>query len=411
MKKAVFVFGGLFVFYCAICIYTLKNPLENDECRYLGYAHNLTKGYYAPQGTLMLWNGPGYPLVLYPLVKMGLPDWAGKCLNPIFLLAGVVFLYRLLRLYIDRSKAMLGAFLFGLYPPLLPDMIRLLTEPLTICLVCGFCYFSANGFRKKKATPLLLAGLFGGLLILTKVLFAHVLTGGLLLTAIWMVVKKKGELWRFALICGLSLLFCTPYLYYTWSLTGRHFYWSNAGGSLLYWISDPCKDHWGDWHNENETIPDPRYIAHKPLYEKLSKMDFVQQDDLFKQEAVKNLKAHPAKFLFNCFANAGRLWLSYPYTYKVPRPQSLFYMIPNAVLLGGLVFCIYPLLRAFSRIDDEIIFVLIIVMLYIGLSTVLPANARYLVPMVPLFVLLLSYTGWKLLDIRIREIDPQTMRD
>lgn len=402
MKKIKLLFLGLLLYYTIICLYTIKSPPENDECRYLDYARNLTKGFYAPKDTLVLWNGPGYPIVLYPFVKWGLPFWVGKCLNPFFLFGGVLFLYFLLRLYVNTGRAAMGALLFGLYPPLLPDMVKLLTEPLTIFLICGFCFFIVKSSRQKNNLSLLWAGLFGGFLILTKVVFAYVVAAGLLGSLLWAVVYDK-HIWRFTAICGLSLVFCLPYLHYTWSLTHRFFYWGNAGGSMLYWITDPCSDHLGDWHTGVLAKNDVRYILHKPFFETLDGMNFVQQDDLLKHEAIRNLKAYPIKYLYNCIANAGRLWLNYPYTYKEQRPHTLFYMVPNAILVGAVVFCLYPLVRAFRRIDREIILLILFAAMYLFLSTLLSSNARYLVPMVPILILVSIYTCFIVLDIRFRD--------
>lgn len=400
-KITISLFAGLFLYYSAICIYTLKTQPENDEWRYLGYANNLTKGFFAPKDTLMLWNGPGYPLVLYPFVKTGLPFWAGKCLNPFFLLGGCFFLYRLLRLYVGHNKALSGALLFGLYPPLLPDMVKLLTESFSIFLICGFCFFAVQYSRKKHILTLLHAGLFGGILILTKLAFAYVIMAGLFIAILWAVMRDK-EIWRLAAICGFSLLFCTPYLFYTWSLTHRFLYWGNAGGSLLYWITDPCPNHLGDWHSETVVFSDVRYASHKPLFENLKSLNYVQQDDLLKREALQSLKTYPKKFLYNCISNAGRLWLNYPFTYKEQRPHTLFYMVPNAILLGGLVFCIYPLTRALRQINKEIIALILFMVIYLTLVTILPSNPRYLVPVVPVLIFILFYTCFMVLEIRFK---------
>lgn len=52
-----------------------------------------------------------------------------------------------------------------------------------------------------------------------------------------------------SLVCGLALLICSPYLVYTYALTGKIFYWGNSGGLSLYWMSSPHPQEFGDWHN------------------------------------------------------------------------------------------------------------------------------------------------------------------
>src|SRR4051812_36700485 len=48
-------------------------PLHGDEPGYLSYAANLSHGYYSPANDVLLWWGPGYPIVLLPFVALGLP--------------------------------------------------------------------------------------------------------------------------------------------------------------------------------------------------------------------------------------------------------------------------------------------------------------------------------------------------
>ena len=68
MTKKVFVkLLPLFLLYYALFLLFAEDSLVyGDQSRYAMYAENLTKGFYAPADTLLLRNGPGYPLLLTP---------------------------------------------------------------------------------------------------------------------------------------------------------------------------------------------------------------------------------------------------------------------------------------------------------------------------------------------------------
>jgi hypothetical protein len=42
-----------------------------DECRYISFAENLLNGFYSPPSpNINLWSGPGFPIILMPLVSL-----------------------------------------------------------------------------------------------------------------------------------------------------------------------------------------------------------------------------------------------------------------------------------------------------------------------------------------------------
>src|SRR4030042_3798868 len=88
----------LFVLYCIIFSLSANGSLDyGDEPRYAMYAENLTKGFYAPTDTRLLWNGPGYPLLLSPFVIFKVPWIYAKMLNPAFIFLAVCFFYTTIR--------------------------------------------------------------------------------------------------------------------------------------------------------------------------------------------------------------------------------------------------------------------------------------------------------------------------
>ncbi|MBN1796194.1 MAG: hypothetical protein JW804_05930 [Sedimentisphaerales bacterium] len=390
----------LLAFYLVVCIVIADNSLDYDQSRYAMYSENLTKGFYIPADTLYLWNGPGYPIVLMPFAAAKIPYIYAKYLNPFFLFAGVIFFYLLLREYTIRNKAMFGAYLLGLYPPFLPELPMLLTESLCVMLVSGFAFFVVKFYKRGKLRFFITAGIFGAYLILTKVMFAYVIALTMLLSFAFCLWKL--QYLKTALICLLSLLFCTPYLAYTYSLTGRFFCWANSGGYVLYWMSNPHPEEWGDYRPWTMIGKDERVSHHVPLYEKLKELNYVEQDDLLKQQALKNIREHPLKYLSNLVSNFGRMWFDYPFSYKYQRPQTLLYMFSNSFLFVCLVLCSYPLFRKTKELPVEIISISYFGIIFIGLSLFVYTNCRYLVPIVPILTVLIFYTFFEVLDVKFK---------
>lgn len=162
-SKKIFLLLPLLILYTSICLIMSDNSLRNDEIRYADYARNLTHGFYAPSDTLMLWNGPGYPILLMPFAKAGIGFIYPKYLNAFFLFAGICFIYLLLSEYLSDTRAVLCAYLLGAYPPFLFQLPMLLTESLSVFLIGGFAFFVVRYYKssagKFLVMPLFLAGI------------------------------------------------------------------------------------------------------------------------------------------------------------------------------------------------------------------------------------------------------------
>ena len=78
-----------------------------------------------------------------------------------------------------------------------------------------------------------------------KVFFGYVLLSGLLLYLFLYKWQKKSDFKKTFLVFLFSLIFCLPYLSYTYFLTGKIFYWGNSGGIGLYAMSSPYEDELG----------------------------------------------------------------------------------------------------------------------------------------------------------------------
>ncbi|MBM4144523.1 MAG: hypothetical protein FJ225_13180 [Lentisphaerae bacterium] len=398
----------LLLLYLAIIAVFWRSELVDDEDRYVGYAKNLVEGHYV-KPRVKLWNGPGYPLVLAPFVATGIPVRCAVLFNAAFLFGAVVLMRAAAKRYMSDRGALALAYAAGLYAPFFPEMTSLLTEPLSVLLVSGFCYCAGRALRGEGAAPrrgsILFAAAAGaclGYLALTKVLYGYVILAGLALAAPLAARLRTAR--RVTAMCLVGLALCAPYLAYTQAVTGRFFYWGNSGGLSLYWMSTPHATQYGDWNSPDEVRDDPQFVQHRDLFARLERMDYVHRDDALRRRAVANMAAHPGKAAFNWAMNMSRLWFCYPNTNKLQRPHTLGYMLFNSALLAALALCVWPLWRNRRRLPREIWFLLAFAGISLSGSSLLSAVPRMLNPIVPVFFIVIGYTFGQLLEVRVRTV-------
>jgi hypothetical protein len=380
----VWVLSPLLAVYVAVTLGNWPSQWVADEGRYLQFADNLGQGRYALPGDDFLWNGPGYPLVLAAWNATGLPPPWARFGNAGFLFLAAVLFAHFMALYVPRRWALGTAWAMGLHVPLYIGLGQLMTESLAVCLVCGSCFAAGIALRTGSRTATACAGLSLGWLALTKVFFGYVLLGGLLSYALAAAVAwRRRNLRRMAAIYLIALLATGPYLAYTFHLTGRFFYWSNCGGLSLYWMSTPYGEEWGDWFHPRDVQERPELARHRPLFDSLAGRPPVEKDAALRRQAIDNIKAHPAKFLRNLVANVARMCYSFPYSYTPQKLTTLFYVLPNSLLLSGLAAAAVVLwVRRPAGVGDCHL-VLVFMGLTLGGSALLSAYPRMLDPVVP----------------------------
>jgi 4-amino-4-deoxy-L-arabinose transferase-like glycosyltransferase len=395
----------LLVLYLLVVVASSTDTFRADEGTYAGYALNLTRGYYtdADPMALNLWSGPGYPLALLPFAAVEAPWLAAKLLNAVFLFASVLLFHRTLRFWVAPRSAWVLAALLGVYPPFLRYLGMLMTESLAVLLMCAFAYCLARLYREDAVSKrwLLATALVLAWLALTKIVFGWVILAALLASAALSAWKPRAFR-RAVAAYGLALLLCTPYLTYTFGLTGRVFYWGNSGGSSLYWISTPYEGEFGDWHNWRTLTRETQTGRnHLPFFEELAGLPAVDRDRALKAKAIDNIREHPLKFVENWLANVGRLLFNYPYSATPQKPSTYFYWIPNAVLVVLSLLCLYPTWVARRSVPVALYVLGIFGLLGFVASSLLSAYARQLLPLVPLLALWIAYTTSRLVRIEL----------
>lgn len=397
--KNTIIFLPLLILYVSIILTASTDEFFGDEGRYIMYANNLVKGHYSPLDRVYLWNGPGYPIFLMPFIIFKLPLITAKLFNAVFLLFAIIYFYYTLRLYMKKRPALFFSYLLGLYPLFMRYIHMLLTEQIAIFLICGFAFHFCKLHRdnKKSKTHLIISSFYLGYLALTKIIFGYVILIGLILFLFLYVWKKRNAFKNTFLFYLIAMICCMPYLIYTYSLTEKVFYWGNSGGLVLYLMSTPYQNEFGDYaiHYEKH---------HQDYFKELNdmKLSSIQKDDALKKKAIENIIDHPGKYIMNLMANIGRLLFNYPQSYTPQKMSSYFNIIPNMFLMVFCIICIYPTYASRKLIPFEIYaLILFAAIVFVGLVP-LNSEVRYFLPLIPILMLWISFIFTRVLKLEIQ---------
>lgn len=413
------IFLPLLLLYCAVTLGFSSDKLVADEDRYLGYSINLSKGYYSLKDKVSLANGPGYPILLLPFVLLNIPLIFAKLLNSVLLFLSVLYCFYLFGLYSEnKNSIILYSYLTGLYPPFFRWLPHIMSEPFTYFLICGFTYHLCL-FNKKNHFSwinFLICTSLLGILALTKIVFGYVILSGICIFIISYFLTKNIFILHSSVIFIFAIIFCIPYLVYTYSLTGKVFYWGTSGAEKLYWMSTPYANEYGDWFTYQAAVygidgSDPNLTRnlvelsenHASFYGKVALHPGVEKDRLLKEKAIENIKAHPVKYFKNWIASVGRYFFNFPYSYTPQKLSTYFYLLPNMFLTVICVLCIYPTYIYWKWTPIEIKVLLITSLIYSAGSSLINANARQFTAIVPILVLWIFFTVNNLVKIQLKE--------
>lgn len=399
-KQSALFLLPLLMIYIIIAFFVINNELGGDQERYLIYAKNLLKGSYAIDGPLFLWNGPGYPIILAPFVGLNLGVAGLKSLNIIFLFFGVVLFYKTCLQFFNKKQALLFSYLLGLYYPNILFSIRyILTEAFAFFLACGLLYFISLYLKKTSTRRLFLAAFFFAFLILTKVIFAYVVLATAVILLLTTIKSPKKPIFNYLAICLLASTITLPYLFYTYNLTGKFPYYSNAGGQCVYWLSTPYENEYGEWiyANSQSFKNSPQFKNHNSYLSSIDHLKPVEKDQALKQKAVINIKNNPKKFIKNYISNISRLFLNIPNSYSYENFSFILLAIPNSFIFVFLCISILLTILLKNKIPITIYISALLVIIYLFGSSLLCAYPRMLFPILPFLFFWIFYMikEWK----------------
>lgn len=369
--------------------------LVADEIRYVGFASNLSHGYYSPAfPNINLWSGPGYPIVLWIFHHViHLPYWLIRYSNAIFMVLSVLFVYKSLVELSNQRMGLFGSGILAFFYPIYQDLPFLLTETLVLLLVSISIYLVSTLGKENGSRKYIYLGVMLGILTLVKVIFGLVIPLVVVLTLFFSTRKKK--IFTTAFVWFLMVL---PWLFYTQQLTSRIFYWGNAGGMSLYWMSSPAPNEYGDWNNETFTAGckashddcNAHYFEEYHAEDMARIKDFpsIKKDDAYKQLAISNIKNHPVKFIKNIVFNWSRMLFGMPFSYTAFKDKTLIRLPAGLLVLLAVLYCSFNILKRWKERTEEQKMIWLFLAVYLGGSSLLSAYPRMLNVVIPVLTIL-----------------------
>lgn len=417
-KNPFLIFLPFLCLFIGIIIFKFSIEDIGDEGRFIFYANRLLMGKYSmPKPLIYLVSGPGYPLLLAPLLAMGVSKFIMVLLNALFLYLSVVLVFKSLIQFISFKQSLIFASLWACYYMSYQHLALIAYEVFTLFLVSLFIFFIVSLYikqGKKSKRYIILAGISLGLLVLTKIIFGYVVLCMifLIICSLFFSTKKKNlnnALW----VLLISFITFSPYLFYTYNLTNRILYFGNASDNL-YWMTTPYEDEYGDWKGHldlnpieynNFNIEGSAEILEKHHgndYKEFNNLTGLELDDAFKRVAIENIRNHPMKYIQNMTFNLSRIFFLYPFSYARQKPKVIPIFPINGILLTFILLSIYPTIINWKKILFPIRFLLILFLVYFGGCLVASSEARMLVPVVPVLILLFAFLFQKIITINIK---------
>lgn len=400
-QNAVVLFFPFLLLYLIIILLFVPKDFVGDESKYLNFATNLTNGYYSPPyPEIKLWNGPGYPLIIAPIILLKLPILTIRIINAFFLFASLLINFNIISYFNSKKASLLFTCIIGLYFPVFEMLPLIYTEILAwflVSLIC-FLFLRINETKNFNWKLILATSLTISFLALTKVIFGYVILAMIFISLLLSLSKRYRQIaFKSAVIFLLSFVFCTPWLFYTYAISGKMLYWGSSGGMSLYTMSSPYAGELGDWSNKEDLLLNPN---HHVFMDSIRNFNQIERDDAFKKAAIRNIKNHPEKYLLNWLANTGRLFFSYPFsnskqsinTYRTLLPNMLLIIIViQLVIYGWYKKIIYP---------KELTLLLIFFLIYLAGSTLLSAYRRMFYISIPFWVVFISFFYSKIISLK-----------
>jgi hypothetical protein len=394
--KDLLKFTPLLILYVFLVFTRGQSELFGDEIRYFAYAENLTQGFYTTQENPNLINGPGYPLYLAAFLSLNLPPLIPKLFSAILFFLGIFLFYKTLLFYIPKKGATFFAYILGLYWPMLIRLQWNNTEPLVIFLLCGFIYLMAKIQKSQKNTKLniFLAALMVGYVALTRDIFSYVILVALILSLVYFLISKDKMALKWAATLGLGFLVVVPYLAYTYSLTGRHLYFSSNGGEQLYWMSSSLPGEFGSFKSIDSLYIGKSGIvdsSHVQFIESIYDLPYVERNDALISRAKENILQNPKGYVKNIIANIFRLIGHGPSSFEYQVWATYKYLLTHLLFLVPLLFTIIPAWIHRKSVPREFYFLLVVILIYFGGSILVAATSRYFVLTIPFILLWLAF--------------------
>jgi 4-amino-4-deoxy-L-arabinose transferase-like glycosyltransferase len=356
----------------------------SDEKEYLFLAHQMLdgKGFVDSNGDYSI-KAPLFPFLIAVCMKAG----EGLQFLPYLLVALVgtlsVYVSYLLAaaLWVDRRRALFAAGLVAFFPPLVLYGALLMSESLFILLLIVTLLLVERLTRTDRISFYILFGIVAGLAVLTRAVFLGLVP--LLLVSAGIVRRRNGApVGRLFIAFGVWCLVLLPWTVRNYTVHHAFIPVSTFGGRSLLIGNNP--------YAHGTAKLDPGYddwLASKLKARGFSPHEVASEAKEASLEtaiALEYVAAHPGRFLVLAVQKAHVYWI-YPITHRADvRILQASFMGFDALLL----FCVVAGTAAISFKLVRFRPIWLTIAFFTGVHMILYAEARYRLPLLPLFCVL-----------------------
>lgn len=274
-------------------------PLANDALAYdqEGYHLAFSSGVLTSEkGPVAISKGPVYPLFLAGVYRLFGHHYAAvRVVQAILSTLAVAFIYGIAILVFDHRTAIIAALIAALYPPFISYSGLLLTELLSVFLLCALIFSLIKALDAKTLIWWVASGLLGGILILHREETLLVVLGSVMIL-LWFRTQAKG----IGLFIASAALILLPWVARNYAVYRTFVLVAPQQGYQIWLSTYPAG--WDAWHDED------------PYYQRFVKVgitgnDVVKQDQRVRQEAIRQLWQHPLTYLRLCLQRIPRMWV------------------------------------------------------------------------------------------------------
>lgn len=391
--------------YAALAVGIHSTDLIWDEGRYLEGAAQLAQGTFPPDEHRGFVNGPGYPLFLSAFVQLNAPLLSMRIANGLLIALASMLIFITARPSAGPIWSAVGAIGLALHPLLLRVGPYLMSEALTIFTLALFAWASAHLLRRSHRSWLWIG--IGTLalawLILTRVFFGYVAMAMIPTCIVLLVLIRP---WReplrnlTAVYLG-GLLLCLPYLNHTFEKTGQFPCWSTNSGELFYWLTSTHEGENGSWFSPQDVAELPHLSRnHGAFYEHVMELPYLKREEQFKQAAKAHLESNPKGVFYNWLCNIPRLAFGFPRSFVAESPVTFIVIATSGPVILFSLASLLLTLRHWRETDPVPLMLGLMALIYIGGSTLAPAQPRYLVMVFPLLWIVSTITLKRYLTVR-----------
>ena len=202
-----------------------------------------------------------------------------------------------------------------------------------------------------------------------------------------------------------ALVLCTPYLLYTYQLTGKVFYWGTNGGDVLYWMTVGGTGLFGTWLPMHQVREHPDLASeHLTFLETTHALPAVEGDKRFKRRALENLRARPEVYAANWVGNVARLLFNYPWSRREQSLRTYGYLLPNAALLLAFGASLYPAFRNRAAVPPALAVLLAFVAVAVAIHSLVSSTGRLFVVNIPVLLLWVFFVFHHFVSVEVREV-------